>query len=173
VGLTVNIIEVKREFEHIFHRFYSPLCNYAQRMIGNSHDAEDLVQTLFIQLYGKDKLHTIINIENYLLRSVKFKCIDFMRTRQPLSDIELLPDKAGTELQEITEADIEPLFYYYAAKLPPKTREVFLMSRVGQMTYKEIAAELNVSQKTVENQMNSALKKLKSILQKEHYFLMA
>jgi RNA polymerase sigma-70 factor (ECF subfamily) len=73
-----------------------------------------------------------------------------MRTRQLSSNIELLPDETTTEMQEITEADIEPLFHYYAAKLPPKTREVFLMSRVGQMTYKEIAKELNVSQKTVE-----------------------
>lgn len=162
---------MKQEFEHIFHRFYSPLCNYASKILGNSHDAEDLVQSLFIQLHNKNMLHTINNIESYLLRCVKFKCIDFMRTRHLSSNIELIPDESGTEMQEITEADIEPLFYYYAAKLPPKTREVFLLSRIGQMTYKEIAAELNVSQKTVENQMGSALKKLKSILQKEHYFM--
>ncbi len=141
---------MKREFEIIFHRYYSPLCNYASKILGNSHDAEDLVQILFIQLHNKNKLHTSNNIESYLLRSVKFKCIDFMRTRQLSSNIELLPDETTTEMQEITEADIEPLFHYYAAKLPPKTREVFLMSRVGQMTYKEIAKELNVSQKTVE-----------------------
>jgi RNA polymerase sigma-70 factor, ECF subfamily len=163
---------VTDKIENLFHRYYSPLCNYASKILGNTHDAEDLVQTLFIQLHNKNELHKINNIESYLLRSVKFKCIDFMRTRQLSSNIELIPDESCTEMQEITEADIEPLFFYYAAKLPPKTREVFLMSRVEKMTYKEIAEELNVSQKTVENQMGSALKKLKSILQKEHYFLM-
>jgi RNA polymerase sigma-70 factor (ECF subfamily) len=140
-------------------------------MIGNSHDAEDLVQTIFIQLYKRNNLPSINNIENYLLRSVKFKCIDFLRSQQHSLNIELISDTSGGEMQEITEADIEPLFYYYAAKLPPKTREVFLMSRVGQMTCKEIAAELNLSQKTIENQLSSALRKLKNILQKEHYFL--
>jgi len=164
-------LKEQKQLENIFHRYYSPLCNYASKILGNSYDAEDLVQSLFIQLYDKGKLHAINNFENYLMRSVKYKCIDFIRSRQPSSEIELLPDKAGVEIQEITEADIEPLFHYYAAKLPPKTREVFLMSRVGQMTYKEITEELNISQKTVENQMSSALKKLKSILQKEHYFL--
>ncbi len=83
-----------------------------------------------------------------------------------------MPDILTNENLEITEADIEPLFYYYATKLPPKTREVFLMSRIGQMSYKEIAEELNISQKTVENQMGSALKKLKRILNTEHYFLL-
>jgi len=159
------------EIEKLFHRFYSPLCNYASKIVGNRHDAEDIVQHLFIQLLQKNNLGTIINIESYLLRCVKFKCIDYLRTRQLSSDIEGLSEEASIENDDISEADIEPLFHYYAAKLPPKTREVFLMSRVGQMTYKEIADELNVSQKTVENQMGNALKKLKSILNKEHYFL--
>lgn len=163
---------MQKKIEHIFHRYYSPLCNYASKIIGNSDDAEDLVQSFFIQLYKKDKLHTIQNIENYLLRSVKFKCIDYLRNHKISISIELLPEEANNEIDEIKEEDIEPLFYYYAAKLPPKTRNVFLMSRVGQMTYKEIAEELNVSQKTIENQMGSALKKLRSILQKDHYYLL-
>jgi RNA polymerase sigma-70 factor, ECF subfamily len=160
------------KIEELFHRYYSPLCNYASKIVHNNHDAEDIVQHLFIQLFQKNNLHSIQNIENYLLRCVKFKCIDFLRTRQYSVPIDLLPEEAGNEHPEVTEEDIEPLFHYYAAKLPPKTREVFLMSRVGQMTYKEIAAELNVSQKTVENQMGNALKKLKSILNEEHCFLM-
>jgi RNA polymerase sigma-70 factor (ECF subfamily) len=160
------------KIEKVFHRYYSPLCNYASKIIGNSHDAEDMVQTIFIQLYNKNQLANIDNIENYLLRSVKFKCIDFLRKKQHLSTVDILPDILTNENLEITEADIEPLFYYYATKLPPKTREVFLMSRIGQMSYKEIAEELNISQKTVENQMGSALKKLKRILNTEHYFLL-
>lgn len=160
------------KIEKVFHRYYSPLCNYASKIIGNSDDAEDLVQTLFIQLYNKNQLTNIDNIENYLLRSIKFKCIDFLRKQQHVSPIEIMPDISTNENWEITEADIEPLFYYYAAKLPPKTREVFLRSRVGQMSYKEIAEELKISLKTVENQMGSALKKLKHILNTEHYFLL-
>lgn len=160
------------EIENLFHRFYSPLCNYASKIVNSRHDAEDVVQHLFIQLLQKNNLNTIINIESYLLRCTKFKCIDYLRTRQLNLNIEGLEDEDRSENSDISEADIEPLFYYYAAKLPPKTRKVFLMSRVGHMTYKEIADELNISQKTVENQMGSALKKLKGILQKEHYFLL-
>lgn len=161
-----------KEIENIFHQFYSPLCNYASRIIGDSHLAEDIVQSLFIQLYERDSIGSVKNMEHYLLRCVKFKCIDFLKNQNHTTSIEQLKEEIGNELHEIKEEDIEPLFYYYAAKLPPKTREVFLMSRVGQLTYKEIAVELNISQKTVENQMGSALKKLKTMLQKEHYFIL-
>jgi RNA polymerase sigma-70 factor (ECF subfamily) len=130
------------------------------------------VQSLFAQFLQKKNLRTVKVSEVYLLRSVKYKCIDFLRAQNKLfrndSDINF----PALEPNDITEEEIEPLFYYYAAKLPPKTREVFLMSRVNKLTCKEIAEELNISQKTVENQMGSALKKLRSILQKEHYFLL-
>lgn len=160
--------------ENIFHHFYSPLCNYAAKIINNNIVAEDIVQSLFIELHEKNKFENIKNIESYLLRSVRFKCIDYLRTTKR-NKTEILSESYNTLVDlphEITEEDIEPLFHYYAAKLPPKTREVFLLSRISKLTYKEIAQELNTSVKTVENQMGSALKKMKSILKEEHYCLL-
>jgi RNA polymerase sigma-70 factor (ECF subfamily) len=144
-------------------------------MVHDEDTAEDIVQTLFIQLYEKNNLNAVDNIEGYLLRSTRFKCIDHIRKAKKsvnLSTNETTIDTANN-LCEIAEEEIEPLFHYYAAKLPPKIREVFLLSRVSKLTYKEIAAELNISQKTVENQMGSALNKLRIILRNEHYFLLS
>lgn len=160
--------------ENIFHQYYSPLCNYAAKIIHDKNSAEDIVQALFIQLIDKKKFDSIKNIESYLLHSVRFKCIDYLRASNK-NRTEVLNeslDEAFDLPHEITEEEIEPLFHYYAAKLPPKTREVFLLSRVSKLTYKEIAEELNTSIKTVENQMGSALKKIKKLLQEEHYFLL-
>jgi RNA polymerase sigma-70 factor, ECF subfamily len=123
-------------------------------------------------MFEKNNLNSIQNKEAYLLRSVRFKCIDFLRNKQTTTSMDDLKEEASSEFYEISEEDIEPLFYYYAAKLPPKTREVFLLSRVSKLTYKEIAEELNLSQKTVENQMGSALKKLRVILKDEYYLLL-
>lgn len=157
--------------EKLFHKYYTPLCNYAARIVGNTNDAEDIVQALFIQFLQNKKLQIAKVSEAYLLRSVKYKCIDYIRAQKKLYKNDVCKNYPALETSDITEEEIEPLFYYYAAKLPPKTREVFLMSRINKLTYKEIAEELNISQKTVENQMGSALKKLKIILHKEHYFL--
>ena len=78
---------------------------------------------------------------------------------------EVMTDKATVE-----EEDIEPILHYFTAKLPPKTREVFLLSRKSGLTYNEIAAELEISAKTVENQMGRALRIMRELL-KENEFL--
>ena len=152
--------------ENIFHQFYSPLCNYAYKIVNDDFIAEEVVQSLFIQLFEKINSNEIQHIEAYLLRCIKYKCIDYLRkkTLYKTTDIKELQNLAVIEHQEITEDDIEPLFNYYAAKLPPKTREVFLLSRQGGLTYKEIAEELNISVKTVEVQMSRAIKKMKDLL---------
>jgi len=108
-----------------------------------------------------------------LIRAVKFKSIDFLRTKDAGKEISLdnIEDDRAIDENELKEEDIEPLFYYFTAKLPPKTREIFLLSRKTGLTCKEIAEELDISVKTVENQMGRALRILKELL-KEHKYLL-
>jgi RNA polymerase sigma-70 factor (ECF subfamily) len=61
------------------------------------------------------------------------------------------------------------LLHYFAAKLPPKTKQVFLLSRESNLTYKEIAEKLHISIKTVEAQMTRALRKMRSILKEQRF----
>ncbi len=153
-------------FEKIFHQYYSPLCNYASKIVDDIPMSEDIVQNLFIQLWENNKLSEAKNIENFLLRATKFKCIDYLRTKKVKNEIvvDRFFDNRETSVSSFTEDDIEPMFHYFAAKLPEKTRKVFLLSRKSGLTYKEIAEELNISVKTVENQMGRALRKMKELL---------
>jgi len=158
-------------FEQIFKQYYSPLCNYAYKFTGSGDIAEDIVQLLFVHLWETKKLNSVKNPERFLLSAVKFRCIDYLRTEKTkngsLSDD--IPDPvASYEINDITEADIEPMFHYFADKLPEKTREVFLLSRQSGLSYREIAEELSISVKTVENQMGRALRILRNLLKKEN-----
>jgi len=158
--------------EEIFHTHYSPLRNYASKYIEDPTIAEDLVQNLFIQLWESNKIASVKKMDRFLIKSIKFKCIDYLRTKETKSKInfeDALAHKTTT-FSEIKEEDIEPLMHYFTAKLPPKAREIFLLSRTSGLKYKEIAEELNLSIKTVENQMGHALQKMRVIL-KEHNFL--
>ena len=160
---------MSRDFEQIFRRYYAPLCSYADSFVGAEDVAEDIVQLLFIHLWETGKYREIKEPERFLLKAVKFRCIDYLRgnrvRNEPLS--ENLFD-TRIEPLEIREEDIEPLFQYLAAKLPKKTKQVFLLSRQSGLTYKEIAEELSISVKTVENQMGRALRILRDLLRNEN-----
>ncbi len=150
----------------IFYKNYSSLCNYASAFVKDPMEAEDIVQNLFIQLWQSGKLQQIEHTERFLLKATKFKCIDYHRTvktTQPIPTDEVLKGVHSPK-SDINEEDIEPLFHYFASKLPPKTRVVFLKSREGGMTYKEIAEEMDISVKTVEAQMSRALKQMRQLL---------
>lgn len=81
-----------------------------------------------------------------------------------------LPEVGEIPQGDLKEEDIVPLLHFFASKLPPKTKAVFLLSRQDDMTYKQIADHLGVSIKTIENQMGSALKKLRLLLKEYQYF---
>jgi RNA polymerase sigma-70 factor (ECF subfamily) len=163
---------VTNQFENIFRQYYSPLCNYASKIVYDDVIAEDIVQSLFIQLWENKKLDKVEKIERFLLRAVKFKSIDYLRTKMTNTEILIEEIEDNRNIGELKEEEIEPLLYYYASKLPPKTREVFLLSRKSGLSYKEIAEEQGISVKTVENQMGNALKTMRKLLKEQDYLLL-
>ncbi len=158
-------------FEEIFHENYAALCNYATRFVKDSMAAEDIVQNLFIQLWENKKIEGVKQPDRFLLKATKFKCIDYLRTSKTknLSSLDGFEEMPELPPSDIAAEDIEPLVHYFASKLPPKTRAVFLKSRESGMTYKEIAAEMDISVKTVENQMGRALTKMRSLLKEQNF----
>jgi RNA polymerase sigma-70 factor (ECF subfamily) len=158
-------------FEQIFHAYYSPLCNYAAKILNDDDLAEEVVQDLFVQLLEKGTLDTVEHLDRFLLRSTKFKCIDFLRKHQKaqLISYEQKPEEEPADDELASEEQIDALFHYFVAKLPIKTREVFLLIRKSGLTYKEAAEELDISVKTIENQMSRALRKMRDILKDYGY----
>lgn len=159
----------------IFDKNYSPLCNYANAIVKDKHMAEDIVQTVFIQLWENEKIFQLETPEAYLLKCVRNKSINYLKRPQRKKEIlmEVLPEIGKEEERNLNEEEeVMALFHFFADKLPPKMRQVFLMSRQQGMSYQEIAQDLDVSIKTIENQMGSALKKLRILLQKHHYLPM-
>lgn len=162
---------MKKDLKQIFDAFYQPLCNYANAIIRDQHFAEDIVQSIFIQLWESDKITNLDNPEPYLMRCVKYKCLDHLKKPANKKVVlgTSLPEIASSDASDLGEEDVVPLLHFFASQLPPKMQRIFLMSRNQNMTYKEIAEELGISIKTVENQMGTALKKLRVLLKKHHF----
>jgi RNA polymerase sigma-70 factor, ECF subfamily len=158
-------------FEAIFHEYYSPLCNYAAKIIGDFNFAEELVQDLFVQFLERDSLKKVEHLDRFLLRSVKFKCIDHLKKQNSTVLISLPESEEFSKSFQINQdEDMEALYIFLVAKLPQKTKEVFTLIREGDLSYKETADALSISVKTVENQMGRALKKMRAALKDLGYF---
>ena len=158
----------KEEYHSLFKEHYSSMCNYAFAMVKSHEDAEDIVQGVFVDFWNKsDKESITAQFENYLIRSVKFKCIDFHRkevVKRKYEEVAIHEQSHFDEEDNEENPALKDLISLSISQLPEKTREVFKLSKLEGMSYKEIAEQLKISPKTVENQMGRAFKMLREKL---------
>lgn len=155
-------------FKKLFFEFYASLCVFAGRYVSSSETCEDVVQEVFFNIWKNRKtLNIHSSFRNFLVTSVRNSCTDYLRKQSSqnkylenysLSSSSPSPDDVYTinELEEMLQAALE--------KLPSNVQSAFNMSRTQKMTYNEIAAEMNISPKTVESYISQALKILREEL---------
>lgn len=154
-------------FKKLFFEFYPSLCVFSGRYVASSDTCEDIVQEVFFNIWKNRKTINIhSSFRNFLITSVRNKCTDYLRKQSShkryLEDhafpSSLSPDDIYTinELEEMLQAALE--------KLPLNIQSAFNMSRSQNMTYNEIASEMNISPKTVESYISQALKLLRKEL---------
>jgi RNA polymerase sigma-70 factor (family 1) len=148
-------------FTAIYDRYCAALYRTALRILQDDELAKDVVQEAFISLFEKANENTIRNLQAYLYQVVKYQC--FMQLRSgKISDKHLSQINtiiASNELEEELHAkELQLVLDESIAALPEKCREVFYLSRFESLSNKKIAERLNISHKTVENQITKALK---------------
>ncbi len=158
-------------FEEIFRRFYNDLARFCFSMVRDETIAEEIAQEVFIYLWEKkDSIEISSSLKSYLFSAVRNKSINYIKYELPkqrvlidLSDAVLVEGTVFHERNDVNR--LKKKIQVAINQLPEKCKQIFLLSRYGGMTYKEIAEELVISVKTVENQMSIALKKLRDSLE--------
>lgn len=155
--------ELYEKFETLFREQYSRLADYAYSIVKNKQDAEDVVQDVFIKIW-QNKQGMIDNdgIKFYLLTATKNTCISLLRKQS----VVIFPGDRQNEIPQLPDEDMAanaPVDYAALVNeaftlLPPQCLAIFKMSRLANLTYAQIAAELGLSVKTIENQMGKALR---------------
>ena len=160
-----------RQFKVVFDTYYNSLCNYAFTFTGNADSSEDIVQELFTKIWeNRRELLTEKTIRYYLFTAVRNNSISYLRQVKKAVTVEWgdREDEYAAAVEEEREGpemeDYSGLLEKGIDRLPPKCREVFMLNRFSNMSYKEIAASLEISVKTVENQLGKALKMLRAFL---------
>ena len=142
-----------------FRYYYRPLCLYAIHYLKDADAAEDIVQECFVKLWERKAE----NPKAFLYTAVRNKCIDTLRRTNPI-DTNISPTDLDGNIsdEEAAERSLHEAELWTAIdSLPPRCRQVFIMSKRDNKKYREIAAELGISERTVEHQISKALKVLR------------
>lgn len=150
-------------FEQLFRQFHPSLCRYAFSVLKDVAAAEEAVQDVFVKIWEKrNELVITVSVKAYLYRAVHNNCLNRMdkkKTEVRMDDVPLkVVHHAAAPVADVQSRELEKAIADALQQLPEQCRKVFELSRFGDMKYKEIAAALGISIKTVENQMGKALR---------------
>jgi RNA polymerase sigma-70 factor (ECF subfamily) len=159
-------------FTAIYHRYWTLLFREAMNVLRSQKEAEDCVQELFVSLWRRRQTLSVnTSLKAYLQTAVRYQCIDrmerdmirggyledftsYLAARQTLPSVE----------EELYARELAANIDQLMDKMPGKMREVFRLSRHENLTHREIAERLHISEETVKKQIYLALKLLRSHL---------
>ena len=155
-------------FETLFRKYFKVLTVFADRILCDLDQAEDVVQDVFVKFFeSKEKLKVHTSIKALLYQSVRNKCLDHLRSinMKMHHHEEILINAKGEELIHsdlLLQTELEEKIYRAISQLPDQCQKIFTMNRLEGKRNQEIADELNISKRTVETQISNALKKLRT-----------
>jgi RNA polymerase sigma-70 factor (ECF subfamily) len=151
-------------FEMLFRTYYQPLCHYAYTFLQDREDAEEIVQSTFLLVWEKRETLAIrTSVRPYLYAMVRNACLNVIkhekiRQKHAGEEIALADRSHDSVTHTVVSNELEYRIKVAMEELPEQCRMVFKLSRFEELKYSEIAEQLNISIKTVENHMGKALK---------------
>ncbi len=156
---------VETVYKALFYKYARNIRNYILSKSGDMAMAEDIVQDVFLKLWKKCAEIRFETVKSYLYRAAENQLTDHYRhqkivlihrQKQNLNKI-----TNESPLHKLEEKEFKNIIENIIEILPENSRIVFLMSRIENMTYREIAERLELSQKAVEKRMGIALEILR------------
>lgn len=131
--------------------------------------AEELIQDVFVKIWERRQTETLLNPAAYLQTTLRNLIIDYIRrhlheTGYLTSLRQFAPLPADTTLNEVQFSELSDAVQAALAELPPKTRAVFELSRFEQLSVREIAERLDLSEKAIEYHLTRSLAFLRNRL---------
>jgi RNA polymerase sigma-70 factor (family 1) len=154
-------------FTEIHHRYYGVLYRHAYKNLADDQEVEDILQDVFIYLWhNRQSIDSAENIAAYLYTAVRNKMLNNFRhskvKQKHISSLQAFINNHQPETDEsIRVKQLTAIIEAEVSQLPPKMRQVFEMSRNGNLSHQEIAEQLQISTHTVKKQVNNSLKVLR------------
>ena len=148
------------EFKQIFDLYYTPIKNFLYYKSGDVDLAEDLTQDVFMKLWDKREEINQETVKSYLYTIASNMLLNkFRHDKVVFTFAEKNKDQFNEQSPQyaLEEKEFKEQLESIIASMPEKQRDVFLMNRIDELTYKEIADRLELSVKAVEKRMHGAL----------------
>lgn len=156
-------------FHRVFNAFYPKVHAFALGFIKNMTDADDISQTVFINLWTKrQSLQTVENLDAYIYTITKHTVLNHIASRKTFTiDIASIRETTATGMspqEQIEASDMKLLIDMIVNNMPPQRQAVYRMSREEGLSNDVIAERLGLQKKTVENHINLALGEIRKML---------
>ena len=157
----------KGAFEEVYDRYWAPMYVHAFKMLKDEDEAKDTIQELFAHLWARrQELELQSSLKGYLYTALRNRILNIFESRKVrgnyIESLALYFEEHHLVTEErFREKELENIIEREIANLPEKMRTVFELSRKQHLSHKEIALELQISDKTVKKQINNAIRILK------------
>ncbi|KIO74608.1 RNA polymerase sigma 70 [Pedobacter lusitanus] len=156
-------------FTEIYDRYWKVMYLHVFRMLRDEEEAKDVIQELFSTFWLKKETIQSTNISGYLYVAARNKVLNLVQQNKVRSDYltslgSFSHEMSNVTLDQLDEKDLANALEREIAKLPDKMRIIFELSRKENLSHKEIALKLGLSDKTVKKQISNALKLIRSNL---------
>lgn len=173
VQLPIDIQKVREgdcvAFKSFFECFYPKLMALACRFV-DENAAKDLVQDVFMSYWEQKTLIDADNIQSFLFKWVQNRCLNYLKHQIVVEEYEakiriaearitFLKDRTDSNdvLKQVIDWDLREQIEASVKKLPPKAAEIFRLCYYEDISHKEIAEKLEISQRTVESHVRTAV----------------
>ena len=164
----------QKAFELLFSIFFARLNDFARRVVKDDSVSQDIVQDVFVKVWERKAQIESLNLEAYLFRLVRNRCIDYIKhlkvVNNQILQIQISSkyeelyriDFIGNEPYILIEQELKSKIEKTIQGLPDRCREVFILSRMNGLKNKEIAEKLDINIKNVERHLNRALQSFRN-----------
>lgn len=154
-------------YKSLFMKYFPKVKCFISHMIKSEAVAEELAQDVFMKIWEhREKLTSIDSFNSYVYRMAKNISLNYLEHKY-IEELYLEKYQGETEFtieEDFYAKEMELLELLTVNTMPPQRRAVYEMSRRKGYSYEEIATELGISKKTVENHMGLALKEIRKVL---------
>ena len=152
----------------IYKRYWSELYRCAFKLFPNQETCEDLIHDVFCFLWNKRETLRVESLKDYLYIAVRNRALNKLRSEKRYLKVETSQSEQRSADSQTDDGihyeEINIIFDQTLTRLPERCRKIMIMSRKEHLSAKEIASQLNISPKTVENQITIGLRQLRIML---------